>query len=151
MLQIIGSTYEIIRKLGSGGGGNIFLAKHLRLGIKVVLKADKRKTTTRQELLRREVDVLKELHHPYIPGVYDYFTENGITYTAMDYIEGESLDKPLKRGERFSQPQVIAWGIQLLEALSYLHSPIHGEPPRGYIHSDIKPSNIMLLPRAISA
>ncbi len=147
MLQIIGSTYEIIRKLGSGGGGNIFLAKHLRLGIKVVLKADKRKTTTRQELLRREVDVLKELHHPYIPGVYDYFTENGITYTAMDYIEGESLDKPLKRGERFSQPQVIAWGIQLLEALSYLHSPIHGEPPRGYIHSDIKPSNIMLTPQ----
>lgn len=147
MLQIIGSTYEIIRKIGAGGGGNIYLAKHLRLGIKVVLKADKRKTTTRQELLRREVDVLKELHHPYIPGVYDYFTENGITYTAMDYIEGESLDKPLKRGERFSQPQVIAWAIQLLDALSYLHSPIHGEPPRGYIHSDIKPSNLMLTPQ----
>lgn len=147
MLQIIGSTYEIIGKIGSGGGGNIYLARHLRLGIKVVLKADKRKTSTRQELLRREVDVLKELHHPYIPGVYDYFTENGITYTAMDYIEGESLDKPLKRGERFSQPQVIAWAIQLLEALAYLHSPIHGEPPRGYIHSDIKPSNLMLTPK----
>ena len=42
---------------------------------------------------------------------------------------------------------MIAWGIQLLEALSYLHSPIHGEPPRGYIHSDIKPSNIMLTPQ----
>lgn len=147
MLQIIGSTYEIIGKIGSGGGGNIYLARHLRLGLKIVLKADKRKTSTRQELLRREVDVLKELHHPYIPGVYDYFTENGITYTAMDYIEGESLDKPLKRGERFSQPQVIAWAIQLLEALAYLHSPIHGDPPRGYIHSDIKPSNLMLTPK----
>ena len=141
--EIIGSTYEIIGKIGAGGGGNIFLANHLRLGKKVVLKADKRKITTRPELLRREVDILKELNHPYIPGVYDFFVENETVYTAMDYIEGESLDKPLKRGERFSQPQVVKWAIQLLKALSYLHSPIHGDPPRGFVHSDIKPANLM--------
>ena len=62
----------------------------------------------------------------------------------MDYIEGESLDKPLKRGEKFSQPQVIQWAKQLLEALCYLHSPTHGNPPRGFVHSDIKPANLML-------
>ena len=64
----------------------------------------------------------------------------------MDYIEGESLDKLLKRGVRFSQPQVIKWAKQLLEALSYLHSEIHGSPPRGFVHSDIKPANLMLTP-----
>lgn len=139
----IGTTYEIIRKIGAGGGGNVFLANHLRLNKKVILKADKRKITARPELLRREVDTLKNLSHPYIPQVYDFFVEGDVVYTVMDYVEGESLDKPLKRGERFSQPQVIKWARQLLEALCYLHSPIHGEPPKGYMHSDIKPANLM--------
>lgn len=147
MSQVIASTYELIEKLGSGGGGKVYLAQHLHLKKKVVLKADKRKNTTRQELLRREVDVLKELSHPYIPRVYDYFTEGNVVYTVMDYIEGESLDNALKRGERFSQPQVIKWACQLLDALHYLHSPIHGKPPKGFVHSDIKPANLMRTPQ----
>ena len=144
MSEIIASTYEIIQQIGSGGGGVVYLAKHLRLNKQVVLKADKRKISTRPDLLRREVDVLKDLNHPYIPQVYDFFVEGDIVYTAMDYIDGESLDKPLKRRERFTQTQVIRWAIQLLEALEYLHSPTHGTPPKGYVHSDIKPANIML-------
>ena len=146
MAQIIESTYRILEKIGSGGGGNVYLAEHLRLGKKVVLKADKRRLSTPPELLRREVDVLKDLHHPHIPQVYDFFVEDGLVYTVMDYIQGESLDKPLKRGETFAQPQVIAWAFQLLDALSYLHSPTHGDPPRGFIHSDIKPANLMRQP-----
>lgn len=146
MAEIIAGTYEVIQKIGSGGGGNVYLAQHLRLNKKVVLKADKRRVTTRPELLRREVDVLKNLHHPYIPQVYDYFVEGDIVYTVMDYIEGESLDKPLERGERYTQAQVIKWGRQLLQALAYLHSPTHGDPPRGYTHSDIKPANLMRTP-----
>lgn len=146
MSEIISSTYELIERIGSGGGGVVYLANHLRLGKKVVLKADKRKLTTRPELLRREVDVLKNLSHSYIPQVYDFFVENDTVYTAMDYIQGESLDKPLKRGERFSQAQVIKWAIQMLEALDYLHQPIHGDPPKGYVHSDIKPANLMKRP-----
>ena len=50
MPEMIASTYEIIEKIGSGGGGNVFLAYHVRLGKKVVLKADKRKITTKPEL-----------------------------------------------------------------------------------------------------
>lgn len=143
MPKVIGSTYEVIEELGSGGGGIVYLANHLRLNKQVVLKADKRRLSTRPELLRREVDVLKNLSHPYIPQVYDFFVEDETVYTAMDFVDGESLDRPLKRGERFSQPQVIQWGRQLLRALDYLHRPIHGDPPRGYVHSDIKPANLM--------
>lgn len=146
MSKVIASTYELIEKIGSGGGGNVYLANHRRLGKKVVLKADKRKITARPDLLRREVDILKELSHSYIPQVYDFFIEDETVYTVMDYIEGESLDKPLKRGERFPQAQVIKWAKQLLEALCYLHSPTHGDPPKGYVHSDIKPANIMRTP-----
>lgn len=146
MSKVIASTYKIIEKIGAGGGGNVYLAVHLRLGKKVVLKADKRSITTRPELLRREVDILKNLRHSYIPQVYDFFEQDGVVYTVMDYIEGESLDRPLKRGERFPQPQVIRWAEQILEALCYLHSPVHGDPPRGFVHSDIKPANLMRTP-----
>ena len=146
MSDIIASTYEIKEVIGSGGGGTVFLARHLRLDKDVVLKADKRKITTSPELLRREVNVLKDLRHAHIPQVYDYFVENDTVYTVIDYIKGESLDTPLKRGERFSQAQVIQWARQLLDALVYLHSPTHGDPPKGYVHSDIKPANLMRLP-----
>lgn len=143
MSQVIAGVYEIVKEIGSGGGGFVYLAKHLRLGKWVVLKADKRTLSAKPEALRREVDALKDLNNTYIPQVYDFVAENGVVYTVMDYIEGESLDKPLSRGERFSQPQTIRWARQLLNALCYLHS----RPPYGILHGDIKPSNIMLTPQ----
>lgn len=143
MVEVIASTYEIIQEIGSGGGGVVYLGKHLRLGKFVVLKADKRTLSTKSEVLRREVDALKNLSHTYIPQVYDFVEQDGTVYTVMGYIEGESLDKPLKRGERFSQARVVEWACQLLDALCYLHS----RPPHGILHSDIKPANIMLTPQ----
>ena len=142
MPQIIASTYEIIREIGSGGGGIVYLGRHMRLGKKIVLKADKRTLSAKEETLRREVDALKNLNQTYIPQVYDFIQQDGVVYTVMDYIEGESLDKPLKRRERFEQSQIVNWSCELLEALCYLHS----RPPYGILHSDIKPANIMLTP-----
>ncbi len=143
MASIIASTYELLQQIGSGGGGIVYLARHLRLGKLVVMKADKRRLTAKPESLRREVDSLKNLSHTYIPQVYDFIIEDDQVYTVMDFIEGESLDKPLKRGERFSQPDVIKWACQLLEALHYLHT----RPPHGILHSDIKPANVMITPQ----
>ena len=142
MSQVIAGIYELHKQIGSGGGGIVYLGRHLRLEKEVVLKADKRRLSTRPEMLRREVDMLKGLSHMYIPQVYDFVQENGVVYTVMDFIGGESLDKMLERGEIPSQPQVIRWACQLLEALSYLHS----RPPYGILHGDIKPANIMLRP-----
>ncbi|MDR2088606.1 MAG: protein kinase, partial [Clostridiales Family XIII bacterium] len=136
MSRIIASTYEIVREIGSGGGGVVYLGRHLRLNKDVVLKADKRTLTTDPEILRREVDALKNLSHTYIPQVYDFISDGETVYTVMDYIEGESFDRKLKCGERFTQPQVIEWARQLLEAVCYLHS----RPPHGILHSDIKPA-----------
>lgn len=143
MNQIVFNTYEIIEQIGFGGGGNVYLAKHLRLNKLVVLKADKRTLRASPESLRREVDSLKNLNHTYIPQVYDFFTEGGAVYAVMDYIEGESLDKPLKRGERFTQAEILKWADELLQAVIYLHS----RPPHGILHSDIKPANVMLTPQ----
>lgn len=132
--------YELEEEIGSGGGGIVYLGKHLRLNKKIILKADKRSLNTRGEKLRREVDLLKNLSHTYIPQVYDFVQEDGVVYTVMDYIEGESLDKLLAKGQHATQPQLVKWACQLLEALVYLH----GQPPYGILHGDIKPANIML-------
>ena len=140
---LIAGTYEILHQIGAGGGGIVYLGRHLRLGKLVVLKADRRTLSTRPEVLRREVDALKNLSHTYIPQVYDFVVEDGVVYTVMDYIEGESLDKPLKQGRHFSQATVVEWACELLEALEYLHS----RPPHGILHADIKPANIMLTPQ----
>lgn len=142
MSQVIADIYEIQNYLGSGGGGVVYLGQHLRLKKKIVIKEDKRTLNTREDLLRREVDMLKDLSHTYIPQVYDFVQENNAVYTVMDFIDGESLDNFLEKGEIASQPQVIKWACQLLEALNYLHS----QPPYGILHGDIKPANIMLRP-----
>lgn len=142
MPQVIAGIYEIQEQIGAGGGGVVYLGRHLRLEKQIVLKADRHTLDTKPEILRREVDMLKGLSHRYIPQVYDFVQENGVVYTVMDYIDGESLDKLMKRGEQVPQPQVIRWACQLLEALDYLHS----RPPYGILHGDIKPANIMLRP-----
>lgn len=139
MSQIIAGIYEIDRQIGAGGGGVVYLGRHLRLDKQIVLKADKRRLSADTDALYREVNVLKDLSHTYIPQVYDFVQEDGIVYTVMDYIDGESLDKMLGRGEKPTQPQAIKWACQLLEALVYLH----GRPPHGILHGDIKPANIM--------
>ncbi len=140
MSEIIAGLYELGDEIGSGGGGIVYRGNHLRLKKKIILKADKRSLSSGEEKLRKEVDLLKDLSHTYIPTVYDYVQEDGVVYTVMDYIEGESLDKMLARGQRSTQPQLVKWASQLLEALVYLH----GQPPYGILHGDIKPANIML-------
>lgn len=142
MSQIVAGLYELKAQIGSGGGGIVYLGRHIRLGKDIVLKADKRSLAVGEDVLRREVDMLKGLSQTYIPQVYDFVQENGIVYTVMDYIRGESIDRILGRDERLPQSQVIRWACQLLEALEYLH----GRPPHGILHGDIKPANIMLRP-----
>lgn len=88
MSQIIAGIYEIQEKIGAGGGGVVYLEKHMRLNKQVVLKADKRTLSVGVDTLRREVDMLKGLSQTYIPQVYDFVQEEGVVYTVMDYIEG---------------------------------------------------------------
>ncbi len=139
---IIAGIYELGQRIGSGGGGVVYLGRHIRLDKRVVLKADKRKLTAGAEKLRNEVDLLKGLSHTYIPQVYDFVQDGDTVYTVMDYVEGESLDKLVKRRQAVPQRMIVKWACQLLEALGYLHS----QKPHGILHGDIKPANIMLRP-----
>lgn len=137
-LEQFSDTYKILGRLNEGSGGIVYKAYHMRLRKEVVLKKMKRKSVSTQ-INRQEVDILKNLNHPYLPQVYDFLTIGNDIYTVMSFIPGKSFQQLIDEGCYFSKNQLIIWGKQLLSALEYLHTQ---NPP--VIHSDIKPANIML-------
>ncbi len=139
-MDYFNQTYEIRSKIGEGTGGVVYLAYHKRLEKLVVLKQIKR-VSRNLESNRREVDILKNLQHTYLPQVFDFFYIKDKVFTVMSYIPGQSLKQLCDQGYQFTNQQLISWGMQLCLALNYLHSQ---NPP--IIHSDIKPANIMLRP-----
>lgn len=138
-LEIFEDTYQIIEKLDEGAGGIVYKAYHQRLKKSVVIK--KIKGNMALDACRKEVDILKNLRNSYLPQVLDFLvTDEGI-YTVMSYIPGKSFKHLMDEHRAFTVNQLARWGMQLCNALSYLHNQ---NPP--IIHGDIKPSNIMLTP-----
>lgn len=134
----LNGRYTLIEEIGSGGGGIVYKAYDENLKKYVVVKQIK--DVVRGALdSRAEADILKNLSNTYLPQVYDFLEIQEQVYTVIDYIDGESLDKALAREGKFPQKKVLAWALQLSEALAYMHGQ---KPP--IIHSDIKPANIML-------
>ncbi|HIZ43494.1 MAG TPA: protein kinase [Firmicutes bacterium] len=138
--SVLNDTYEILGVIGQGGGGIVYQAMHLRLRKPVAVKKVADSAAGRLNL-RGEADILKNLHHTYLPRIYDFLEVAGEVFTVMDYIPGHSLEYYLKRGTRLTMRQVTVWSRQLCEAVAYLHSR---RPP--ILHRDIKPSNIMITP-----
>ena len=131
--------YEIKREIKSGGGGTVIMAYHKNLQKDVVIKkihdfvgSDKRRT---------EVDILKNLHHPNLPQVFDFFNDNGADYTVMDFVEGKSLQDLIDEKHKFTDKEIFRIASELIDAVSYLHSR-----PHPIIHGDIKPDNVMVRP-----
>lgn len=137
---VIDGRYEVIKEIGSGGTGVVYLAYHIALQKKVVLKKIK-KGVYDPSVVRREADLLKDLHHTYLPAVYDFLVYNGDVYTVIDFIEGYSLDQYIDSGTYIDPENLKRWFTQLCEVLDYLHS----HDPK-IIHSDIKPANIIITP-----
>lgn len=136
----ITDTYEVIREIGSGGGGTVYEAYHKRLKKKVVLK--KQHDSIRGLVNERtETDTLKNLRHSYLPQVLDFIVTDQAVFTVMDFIPGKSMKQILTEEKRLSENRVIKYAQQLCEALVYLHN---SKPP--VIHGDIKPDNVMLTP-----
>ena len=119
--DILANTYQIIDEIGSGGTGIIYLAEHLHLRKKVVVKKIKDHFVG-QVNGRVEVDILKRLHHTNLPQVYDFLNIDSSIYTVMDYIEGKDLQKYLDQGYTFPEELVRNWLVDLCEVLWYLHS-----------------------------
>lgn len=136
--EILGGMYQVIGEIGKGGSGIIYLGYHLRLQKQIVIKKIK-DVNVGQINTRIEADILKKLHHRYLPQVYDFLEMRDGIYTIIDYIPGHDLSYYLERNYNFPEETILKWMHQMCEVLEYLHSQ---RPP--ILHSDIKPGNIMV-------
>lgn len=134
---IINDTYRVIRSIGKGGTGVIYLAEHMHLRKMVVLKRIKGSLDNAK--VKQEADMLKLLHHTYLPQVYDCFEYDSGYFTVIDFIDGKDFQFYLENNFVFPEEQLIKIMIQLCDALDYLHN--HDTP---VYHYDIKPANIIL-------
>jgi serine/threonine protein kinase len=150
-------TYRIVRPLGKGGMGAIYLVEDLgAFGRQRIIKemlhyfdpADPMATQRAQQLFEAEGRTLAQLRHPGIPHITTYFTEEDRNYIVMEYVEGNDLRQGLTheddegnkvRGQPYAVADVLRWAIQLCDVLIYLAQQ---EPP--VIHHDIKPANIIV-------
>jgi tetratricopeptide (TPR) repeat protein/predicted Ser/Thr protein kinase len=134
--------YRIIRKLGAGGMGEVFLAQDSRLGRHVAIKmlsearADSRQA--RQRLIN-EAKAAAALDHPNICAIHEVGVEDDRVFIVMQYIEGQSLADRIREGP-LRPAEVIDVGMQAAQALEEAHAA-------GIIHRDIKPQNIIVTPR----
>lgn len=137
---VLQSRYRIIRKLGEGGMGSVYLAIDERFDSEVAIKESHYTDDASRRQFEREARLLNKLRHPAMTRVIDHFSESDGQFLVMDYVEGEDLWEMLrKRGKAFPQDKVLEWADQLLDALCYLHKQ---DPP--IIHRDIKPQNLKL-------
>jgi serine/threonine protein kinase len=147
---ILYSRYEIVRRIGGGGMGAVYLARDRNLGdqpraVKEMIQSNIDESQHEKAIndFKRESMLLASLEHPSIPTIYDYFYDDaaGRFYLVMKYISGGDFLARLRNapGGRIDEKTVTDWGCQVADVLEYLH---RRNPP--IIYRDLKPANLMI-------
>ena len=134
--------YTIVRRLGTGGMGQVYLAKHPRLPRRDALKILPSELTANDEFrqrFNREADLAANLYHEHIVGIHDRGEYQGQLWISMDYVEGTDAAELLRNQYPSGMPKtdVVEIISAIADALDYAHS-------RGLLHRDVKPANILL-------
>lgn len=135
MEDIAIGKYMIYEELGGGGSGTVYRAYDTHLKCDRAIK----KFSGREEIWKKELDMLKELRHPLLPAVTDVIEQDGSRYLVMEYIDGENLGDYVRKRGKLGQEQAVGWALELAEALIYFH-----ERNCPVIYRDMKPANIMV-------
>jgi serine/threonine protein kinase len=132
--------YRILRVLGSGGMGVVYLAEDPQLQRQVALKAMRpalaASATARQRFLR-EARAIAAIQHDHIVTIYAVGEDRGVPFLAMPFLKGESLEGRVGRGAPLPVAEVLRIGREIAEGLAAIHEP-------GLVHRDIKPANVWL-------
>lgn len=134
--------YRIIKKLGAGGMGEVYLALDTKLDRKVAIKVLQPDSLAEENLKRRlirEAQAAAKLDHPNICGVYDVNEADSHTFIVMQYIEGETLAEQMVR-QPLDLSTALALAEQAAEGLAEAHT-------HGIVHRDLKPQNMMITRR----
>src|SRR5262245_31240981 len=132
-------VYEILSAVGAGGMGRVYGARTPQLGRDVGLKTlpdTFLHVPERLPRFRREATCLATLNHPHIAQIYGLDEANGTPFLALEFVDGESLDKQIARGP-MPIDDALPIARQIAEALEAAHE-------KGIIHRDLKPANIAL-------
>ena len=139
--SIVADRYHILKKLGEGGMGTVYLAEHVKMGRKSALKVMNPGMNTDPDAIarfNREASNASRLSHPNICGIYDFGeTTDGMIYLAMEFIEGSSLTSLIETAGALPPPRAAAIIHQTADALQVAHDA-------GIVHRDLKPDNIMI-------
>ena len=147
---VLNGRYEIVRRIGGGGMGAVYLAKDRNLGdapraVKEMVESHLDPAQHEKAIgdFKRESLLLTSLEHPSIPTIYDYFYDDSLSrfYLVMKYISGGDLASRMRAavGGRIDEKTVAEWGMQVADVLDYLHSR-----PKPIIYRDLKPANLMI-------
>lgn len=139
------SHYRIIKELGAGGMGEVYLAEDTRLGRQVALKflpASFQYDPERRSRLLSEARATSSLRSPHIAAIYDIGEHNGTMFLVMEYVDGELLSAKLKRGP-LAIREVIDIATQIADALAEAHA-------LGIVHCDVKSSNLIINERGFA-
>ncbi len=131
-------SFEVLRELGRGGMGVVYLAKHLRLQRLVALKVIENGTTSANLLsqFQNEAKLVARLQHPHIVQIFNVGKSKGRPFLVLEYVEGISLADKLARGR-----QSIPDAARLVELVA---RAVHAAHLKGVVHRDLKPANILL-------
>jgi eukaryotic-like serine/threonine-protein kinase len=132
--------YRVLRKLGSGGMANVYLAEDEELGRRIAIKIlNERHAADEQfvERFRREAKNAAGLSHPNIVQIYDRGEGEGTYYIAMEYLEGRTLKEAVAGRQPLPIREAIGYARQILAALRFAHR-------KGIVHRDIKPHNALM-------
>ena len=133
---LLHDRYRVVRKLGRGAFGTVYLADDLRMGRPVAIKVVEDASDGDGRALR-EAQAAAKLDHPHIVTVHEVVRETGRTLLFTEYVEGSTLRQLYFRREP-TDSHLVEAGIQMCRALEHAHK-------RGVVHRDIKPENVMLL------
>jgi serine/threonine protein kinase len=135
--------FRIVRRLGRGAQGEVYLAEDPRLARQVAIKTLRLSQHGPEQLASRvrglldEARIVSQLSHPGIVTLYDAGEEQGLPYLVFEYVEGETLAARLRRCGRLPADEAAELAIQILRAVGYAHA-------KGILHRDLKPANVML-------
>jgi hypothetical protein len=134
--------YRVVRRLGGGGMGDVYLAEDVQLRRRCALKvlhAEFARDPAHVDRFLREATTMARFSHPNIVGIFAYGKDPLGVYFAMELLEGEDLDARVKaRGERpYSLAECCAWAIEVARAVAVVHAA-------KLVHRDLKASNIFL-------
>ena len=139
--SVIDGKYKILNIVGKGGMSIVYLAMNEKANKQWAIKEIRKKDYCDFEMDKKEIEMMKRLKHPNLPGLADVIEEKESLLIVMDYIEGRSLEDLVQECGPLDEKSVIKWAKQLCDVLTYLHTRT---PP--IIYRDMKPANVMLKP-----